>query len=106
MQNYDIASIYFENAAKILAELNDKGENYAITKSMLALCHMNLENLNVAKQEIDESIAIIETTSSRFALANKMGIYQKAGAIYYELGMLDKAEEFTKIVCECFLLCE
>ena len=100
LQNFKIAAIYLKSAADILASQNDKGENYSVILSMLATCHLNMDSLYLAKQEIDESIYIIERASSRFSLSNKMGIYQKAGAIYHKLGRLEKAEEFTKLAYE------
>ncbi len=95
-QNYNDASIYLKLALDILVRQKDKGENYAVIMSALAVCHMNMNNLNSAKDEIEESISIIENSNSPFTLSNKMGIYQKAGAIYQSLEMTEKAKEYTQ----------
>ena len=97
MQNFNKASMYLKTATDILTNQDEKGENYAVITSMLAVCHLNMDSLVLAKQEIDESISIIEKISSRYTISNKMGIYQKAGAIYHGLGLLEKAEEYTKL---------
>ena len=98
LQNYVKASYYLEPALKFVEEQEGKGENYSIIVSMLAVCHMNMDDLEKARKEIEESITIIEQCESKyfFSPSNKIAIYQKAGAIYNELGTFDKAEYFTK----------
>ena len=98
LQNYVKASYYLEPALKFIEEQEGKGENYSIIMSMLAVCHMNMDDLEKARKEIEESITIIEQCESKyfFSLSNKIAIYQKAGAIYNELETFDKAEYFTK----------
>lgn len=96
LQNYDVASVYLKSALDMINEQEGKRENYSVILSMLAVCHMNMEDLERAQKEIDESIEIIEHSTSMFSLSNKIAIYQKAGAIYNELGTFDKAEYFTK----------
>ena len=98
LQNYVKASYYLEPALNFVEEQEGKGENYSIIMSMLAVCHMNMDDLEKARKEIEESITIIEQCESKyfFSPSNKIAIYQKAGAIYNELGTFDKAEYFTK----------
>lgn len=98
LQNYVKASYYLEPALKFVEEQEGKGENYSIIVSMLAVCHMNMDDLEKARKEIEESITILEQCESKyfFSPSNKIAIYQKAGAIYNELGTFDKAEYFTK----------
>ena len=98
LQNYVKASYYLEPALKFVEEQEGKGENYSIIVSMLAVCHMNMDDLEKARKEIEESITIIEQCESKyfFSPSNKIAIYQKAGAIYNELGTFGKAEYFTK----------
>ncbi len=98
LQNYSKASYYLEPSLKFVEEKEGKREKYSVILSMLAECHMNMKDLERAKEEIEESIIIIEKSEIRyfFSLANKISIYQKAGAIYNELDIPDKAEYFTK----------
>jgi tetratricopeptide (TPR) repeat protein len=96
LQNYVKASYYIEPALKFVEEQEGKEETYSVILSMLAVCHMNMDDLEKAQREIEESVAIIEQSTSKFSESNKIAIYQKAGAIYNELGIFDKAEYFTK----------
>lgn len=96
LQNYVKASYYIEPALKFVEEQEGKEETYSVILSMLAVCHMNMDDLEKAQREIEESVAIIEQSTSKFSESNKIAIYQKAGAIYNELGTFDKAEYFTK----------
>ncbi len=96
LQNYDVASVYLKSALDMVNEQEGKRENYSVILSMLAVCHMNMEDLERAQKEIDESIEIIDQSTSMISVSNKIAIYQKAGAIYNELGTSDKTEYFTK----------
>lgn len=96
LQNYVKASYYLEPALKFVEEQEGKKETYSVIVSMLAVCHMNMDDLEGAQKEIDESVTIIDKSTSKFSESNKIAIYQKAGAIYNELGTFDKAEYFTK----------
>ena len=98
LQNYDVSSVYLKSALDMVKEQEGERENYSIIMSMLAVCHMNMDDLEKARKEIEESITIIEQCESKyfFSPSNKIAIYQKAGAIYNELGTFDKAEYFTK----------
>ena len=96
LQNYTKASYYLEPALMFVKGQEGKRENYSVIMSMLAICHMNMGDLERAQKEIEESIAIIDQSSSKFSISNKIAIYQKAGAIYNELGTYDKAEYYTK----------
>lgn len=96
LQNYVKASYYIEPALKFVEEQEGKEETYSVILSMLAVCHMNMDDLEKAQREIEESVAIIEQSTSKFSESNKIAIYQKAGAIYSELGFSERAEYFTK----------
>ena len=96
LQNYDVASVYLKSALDMINEQEGKKETYSVIVSMLAVCHMNMDDLEGAQKEIDESVTIINKSTSKFSESNKIAIYQKAGAIYNELGTFDKAEYFTK----------
>lgn len=96
LQNYDVASVYLKSALDMANEQEGKRENYSVILSMLAVCHMNMEDLERAQKEIEESVAIIDQSTSKFSVSNKIAIYQKAGAISNELGISDKTEYFTK----------
>ena len=98
LENYTKASFYLKPAMELVKDKEGRGETYSAILSMLAICHMNMNDLEKARKEIEESITIIEQCESSFffSLSNKIAIYQKAGAIYNELGTFDKAEYFTK----------
>lgn len=96
LQNYDVASVYLKSALDMVNEQEGKRETYSVIMSMLAVCHMNMDDLEKAQREIEESVAIIELSTSKFSESNKIAIYQKAGAIYNELGFSERAEYFTK----------
>ena len=96
LQNYDVASVYLKSALDMINEQEGKKETYSVIVSMLAVCHMNMDDLEGAQKEINESVTIIDKSTSKFSESNKIAIYQKAGAIYNELGTFDKAEYFTK----------
>lgn len=96
LQNYVKASYYIEPALKFVEEQKGKEETYSVILSMLAVCHMNMDDLEKAQREIEESVAIIEQSTSKFSESSKIAIYQKAGAIYSELGFSERAEYFTK----------
>lgn len=96
LHNYDVASVYLKSALDMINEQEGKKETYSVIVSMLAVCHMNMDDLEGAQKEIDESVTIIDKSTSKFSESNKIAIYQKAGAIYNELGIFDKAEYFTK----------
>ena len=98
LQNYDIASVYLKSALDMVNEQEGKRENYSVVMSMLAICHMNMNDLEKARKEIEESITIIEQCESKyfFSPSNKIAIYQKAGEIYNESGLSEKTEYYTK----------
>lgn len=96
LQNYDVASVYLKSALDMVNEQEGKKETYSVIVSMLAVCHMNMDDLERAQKEIEESITIIDQSISKFSESNKIAIYQKAGAIYNEMGVSDKAEYFTR----------
>ena len=96
LQNYDVSSVYLKSALDMVKEQEGERENCSIIMSMLAVCHMKLNNLEKARKEIEESIAIIEQCESKYSPSNMIAIYQKAGAIYNELGLLKETEYYTK----------
>ena len=56
LQNYTKASYYLEPALMFVKGQEGKRENYSVIMSMLAICHMNMEDLERAQNEIEESI--------------------------------------------------
>ena len=96
LQNYTKASYYLESALKFVEAQEGKGETTSVILSMLAVCHMNMNDVDRAKKEVEESVAIIEQCESKFSLSNMISIYQKAGAIYNEMGFTEKTEYYTK----------
>ena len=98
MHDYDVASVYLKSALDMVYEQEGEKETYSSVMSMLAVCHMNMNDLEKARKEIEESITIIEQCESKsiFSPSNKIAIYQKAGAIYNELGLFEEAENYTK----------
>ncbi len=98
LENYTKASFYLEPTLEFVKDQEGRGETYSGILSMLAVCHMNMNDLEKAQKEIEESITIIEQCESKyfFSPSNKIAIYQKAGAIYNEIGLLDEAENYTK----------
>ena len=96
LHNYDLASVYLKLALEMVNEQEGEKENYSVILSMLAVCYMDMNDLEGARKEIEESIAIIDQSTSKFSKSNKIAVYQKAGAIYNELGLFDKTEYFTK----------
>lgn len=97
LQNYNLAKQYLISVVNFLRNKANDRENYAVALSMLSLCHQNTDSLSLAKTEIDEAIDIIEKIESQFSLSNKVSIYQKAGAIYYELGILHEANKYMQL---------
>jgi CHAT domain-containing protein len=97
LQNYSLAKLYFNSVVDFLKNKPEAKENYAIALSMMALCHQNTDSLLEAKSKITEAINIIEKVESQFSLSNKISIYQKAGAIFYELGSMDEANKYMQM---------
>lgn len=97
LQNYGRAEAFLAPVVEHLRNQNDIAENYAVILSVLAVCHMNLDNIILAQQEIEESISIIEKAKSFFSESNRISIYQKAGAIFSENNNSDKAIEYTRL---------
>ena len=94
--NYDGASVWVSSALDMVKDQKGMEEEQSVILSMLASCHMNMNELESAKKEIEEAITIIERSNSDFSLQRKITIYQNAGAIYHEVGILDKMEYYTK----------
>lgn len=105
LENYSLAALYFEKAIEIMREQNNMGENLAVVISMLAVCHMNIGQIDSAVSEIEEAINIIESSAIEQDVTNQMsiyhksmllGIYQKAGGIYYSHQDIKHAIEYTR----------
>lgn len=94
--NYNGASVWISSALDMIKVQKGKEEEQSVILSMLASCHMNMNELESAKKEIEEAITIIERSNSDFSLQRKITIYQNAGAIYHEVGIPDKMECYTK----------
>lgn len=96
LQNYSRASLYLDTVVNFLKERNEVDGIYAVILSMLAECHRNLDELELAKNEIEEAISILETDNSPDAMRRGIGIYQKAGVIFHDIGQLREAIEYTR----------
>lgn len=90
LQNYDVASVYLKSALDMINEQEGKKETYSVIVSMLAVCHMNMDDLEGAQKEIDESVTIIDKSTSKFSESNKIAIYQKLELYIMNWGLLTK----------------
>lgn len=103
LENYDSAAQHLELFIDEMRKQNIIDENYAVVLSMLAVCHLNTNQLELAVREIEDAINIIEPQEkeviyhqSIYHESNLMGICQKAGAIFYEYGDMARAIEYTQ----------
>ena len=85
IENYETARDFFEVTIEYLRDLGSIDEDFAVILSMLAVCHMKTNQLQLSYDEIMESVAIIEKSSSRFTPANLIQVYEKAGTICHEI---------------------
>lgn len=69
-------------------------EYYATVLSMLSVCYRSLNMMDEAKRTIEEAIEYID--ESTFLTASVVAIYQKAVAVYYDLGLYDMALQYAK----------
>ena len=103
LENYSSAAQHLELFINEMRKQNIIDENYAVVLSMLAVCHLNTNQLELAVREIKNAINIIEPQEkedtyqqSIYHESNLMGICQKAGAIFYEYGDMARAIEYTQ----------
>lgn len=105
LENYSSAAQHIELSVNEMRKQNMVDENYAVVMSMLAVCHLNSNQLKLALSEIEEAILIIDSLATEqynsnqtsiYHKSNIMGIYQKAGGIYYEYGDIKHAIEYTQ----------
>ena len=103
LENYSSAAQHLELFIDEIRKQNIIDENYAVVLSMLAVCHLNTNQLELAVREIEDAINIIEPQEkevtyqqSIYHESNLMGICQKAGAIFYEYGDVARAIEYTQ----------
>lgn len=96
LKKYNEASVVINSALEMVKDQKGKEEEQSVILGMLASCHMNMNELESAKKDIEEAITIIERSNSEFSLQRKITIYQNAGAIYHEVGISDKMEYYTK----------
>ena len=105
IENYNLAARHFEMAIDEMRKQNITGDDLAVVISMLSVCHMNTGQVELAVSEIEEAITIIESTEiepevynqrSIYHNSNLLGIYQKAGGIYYEHHDIKQAIEYTR----------
>lgn len=103
LENYSSAAQHLELFIDEMRKQNIIDENYAVVLSMLAVCHLNTNQLELAVREIEDAINIIEPQEkevtyqqSIYHESNLMGICQKAGAIFYEYGDVARAIEYTQ----------
>lgn len=96
LTNYDLARKYYDSALKMYLEDNNiKNEDYAILLSALAVTNCELGYINEAKEQIEDCIKIVKDSHSSNTLSNKIQIFQKAGAIFYNFNEFDQALEYT-----------
>lgn len=94
LQNHSIAADKFAEALKIM-ELSDSNvEDYAVVLSLLSLCHRELGDLEKSKKEMQKALALTKNTN--MSKVRYAPILQKAGALYYDLGIEDTAISYTK----------
>ena len=103
LENYSSAAQHLELFIDEMRKQSIIDENYAVVLSMLAVCHLNTNQLELAVREIEVAINIIEPQEkedtyqqSIYHESNLMGICQKAGAIFYEYGDMARAIEYTQ----------
>ena len=105
LENYSSAAQHLELFIDEMRKQNIIDENFAVVLSMLAVCHHNTNQLELAVREIEDAINIIEPQGkekdgvyqpSIYHESNLMGICQKAGAIFYEYGDMARAIEYTQ----------
>lgn len=105
IENYTLAARHFEMAIEEMRKQNKTGDDLAVVISMLSVCHMHTGQVELAVSEIEEAITIIESTEiepglynqrSIYHKSNLLGIYQKAGGIYYEHHDIKHAIEYTR----------
>ena len=103
LENYSSAAQHLELFIDEMRKRSIIDENYAVVLSMLAVCHLNTNQLELAVREIEVAINIIEPQEkedtyqqSIYHESNLMGICQKAGAIFYEYGDMARAIEYTQ----------
>lgn len=91
---------YYKAEAYISEALNSMdvqiigAENYAVILSTLSTCYRCLNMMDKAKQKIDEAMSYVD--EANFKNASLVNIYQKASAVYYDLGIVDDAMQFAK----------
>lgn len=105
IENYSLAAQHFEMAIDEMRKQNMTGDNLAVVISMLSVCHMNMGRMDLSVSEIEEALTIIESTETEHNVSNQrsvyhksnmLGIYQKAGGIYYEHNDIKHAIEYTR----------
>ena len=97
LEDYSMARNYLEVTVEYLRDLGLLDEDLGVILSGLAVCHMKLNELNKAYDEIMESISIIENSSSRYTTANLIQVYEKAGTICHEICLSETNENTQKI---------
>ena len=97
IENYETAKIFLEATIDYLRNLDSYDEEYAVILSVLAICHMKTDQLQLSYDEIMESVSIIEKSSSQFTLSNSIQIYEKAGTICYEIYQSQTQENSSTI---------
>lgn len=96
--HYQQAKQYYEATNQLILGQDGKTEYYAVVLSCLADCNRILGLYREALIQIKESLAIIEGIESPSSFRSKLSIYQKAGAVFYDNGDIEKAFEYTQKV--------
>lgn len=98
--HYQQAKQYYEATNQLILGQDGKTEYYAVVLSCLADCNRILGLYREALIQIKESLAIIEGIESPSSFRSKLSIYQKAGAVFYDNGDIEKAFDYTQKVYE------
>lgn len=98
--HYQQAKQYYEATNQLILGQDGKTEYYAVVLSCLADCNRILGLYREALIKIKESLAIIEGIESPSSFRSKLSIYQKAGAVFYDNGDIEKAFDYTQKVYE------
>ena len=102
LENYGGAAQHFELFINEERKLNMIDEGYAVVLSMLAECHMNTSQIDLAVREIEEALSVIESNetvseqNSMYHVSNLMRVYSEAGSIYYEYKDYEHAMEYAQ----------
>lgn len=102
LENYVSAARHLELFINEERKLNMIDESFAVVLCMLAECYMNTNQIDLAVREIEEAIAVIDSTetvseqNSIYHVSILMRVYSVAGSIYYEFKDYEHAMEYAQ----------